>query len=69
MTIENKFYVLIRNDAVFLGKNDELVDDIRSAIRCANKNTAMLLIQEYEYNHGYKKSGFKPILVMEKLAW
>jgi len=50
----------IDTDTVFLGKDDEFVDDIRSAIRAVNKKTAMMLIQEYESKHNYEKSGFCP---------
>lgn len=83
MKIENEFYVLIKlgtrdkgtfrakagigdidTDTVFLG-----VDDIKQAVRAVNKKTAMALIQEYERNHDYEKSGFAPILVTEKLTW
>ena len=59
----------IDTDTVFLGKDDEFVDDIRSAIRAVNKKTAMMLIQEYESKHNYGKSGFVPILVTEKIIW
>nr|DAO32044.1 MAG TPA: hypothetical protein [Caudoviricetes sp.] len=59
----------IDTDTVFLGKDDEFVDDIRSAIRAVNKKTAMMLIQEYESKHNYEKSGFVPILVTEKIIW
>lgn len=59
----------IDTDTVFLGADDEFVDDIRQAVRAINKKTAMALIQEYECNHDYEKSGFTPILVTEKLTW
>lgn len=59
----------IDTDTVFLGKDDEFVDDIRNAIRAVNKKTAMMLIQEYEGKHNYEKSGFVPILVTEKIMW
>ena len=59
----------IDTDTVFLGADDEFVDDIRQAVRAVNKKTAMALIQEYERNHDYEKSGFTPILVTEKLTW
>ena len=58
----------IDTDTVFLGKDDELVDDIRSAVRAVNKKTAMMLVQEYEREHDYEKSGFTPILVTEKVT-
>ena len=59
----------IDTDTVFLGADDEFVDDIKQAVRAANKKTAMALIQEYERNQDYEKSGFTPILVTEKLTW
>lgn len=59
----------IDTDTVFLGADDEFVDDIRQAVRAVNKKTAMALIQEYERNHDYEKSGFTPILVTEKFTW
>lgn len=59
----------IDTDTVFLGADDKFVDDIKQAVRAVNKKTAMMLIQEYERNHDYEKSGFTPILVTEKLTW
>jgi len=59
----------IDTDTVFLGTDDEFVDDIKQAVRAVNKKTAMALIQEYERNHDYEKSGFTPILVTEKFTW
>lgn len=59
----------IDTDTVFLGADNEFVDDIKQAIRAVNKKTAMFLIQDYESRHDYEKSGFSPILVTEKLTW
>lgn len=59
----------IDTDTVFLGADDEFVDDIKQAVRAVNKKTAVMLIQEYERSHDYEKSGFTPILVTEKLTW
>ena len=56
-------------DTVFLGADNTFVDDIKQAIRMVDKNTAMILIREYERAHGYEKSGFTPILVTERFAW
>lgn len=59
----------IDTDTVFLGADDEFVDDVRNVIRAVNKKTAMMLIQEYESKYNYEKSGFVPILVTEKIIW
>lgn len=59
----------IDTDTVFLGADNTFVDDIKLAVRAVNKKTSMMLIQEYEREHDFEKSGFVPILATEKLTW
>ena len=59
----------VDTDTIFLGKDGEFVEDIKQAIKATSKKTAMVLIQDYEASHDYERSGFTPILVIEKITW
>ena len=45
------------------------VDNIKEATRCENKETAFIVLRNYEEEHGYEPSGMVPLLVTSEWTY
>lgn len=66
---KNNMYTPSDTDTVFLGKDDEFVDDVRHALKIGGRKTAELIISDYEQRYNIKSSCFIAILVRNEITF
>ena len=80
MKIENECYVLTKKDneeSVYLTSEYDFSNDICSALKAANKTTALWIIEDFEYKmckkfnytYGSYKSGLEIIPLKRTYEW
>ena len=80
MKIENECYILIKKDnekSVYLTPEYDFSNDICSALKAANKTTALLIIEDFKYEmckkfnytYGSYKSGLEIIPLKRTYEW